>query len=71
MSQYGMQMPGGRARQSANMDVYTGLLFLGVVSLAVAAGFMWKASTIVGPDGKSFELHPEKVAPNQTLKLAK
>jgi hypothetical protein len=56
MSQYGMQMPGGRMKRTASMNVYTGLLFLAVVSLAVASGFMWQAATSVGVNGNPFEL---------------
>ena len=34
MSQFGMQMPGGRGRRGLSPDVYTGLLFLSVVLIA-------------------------------------
>jgi hypothetical protein len=58
MSQFGMQMPGGRARRAASMNIYTGLLFAAVVSLAVACGFMWMAASKVGPKkGNPFQLH--------------
>jgi hypothetical protein len=53
MSQFGMQMPGGRAARSASMNVYTGLLFVGVVALAVACGVMYTAAAKVGPDGNA------------------
>jgi hypothetical protein len=56
MSQYGMQMPGGRMKRTATMNVYTGLLFLAVVALAVASGFMWQAASSVGKNGSPFEL---------------
>jgi hypothetical protein len=36
MSQFGMQMPGGRGRRAASMNIYTGLLLAAVLSLAVA-----------------------------------
>ncbi len=62
MSQFGMQMPGGRARRSASMNVYTGLLFGGVVALAVACGFMYRAATSVAPGGNVMQFHEtEKV----------
>jgi hypothetical protein len=64
MSQYGMQMPGGRTRRTASMDVYTGLLFCAVLGLAVAAGFMWKAASAVGAQGSPFQLQPEKAPSN-------
>jgi len=56
MSQFGMQMPGGRARRAASMNVYTGLLFVAVMALAVACGFLWFAGTKVGANGNPFEL---------------
>ena len=62
MSQFGMQMPGGRVRRTASMDVYTGLLFFGVIALGVACGFVWKAATTVAPEGSAFQLHPEKTS---------
>ena len=36
MSQLGMHMPGG-SRRASSLNVYTGLLFLAVVSLATAS----------------------------------
>ena len=54
MSQFGMQMPGGRLKRTAAMNVYTGLLFLAVVSLATACGFMWVAAKKVGTEENPF-----------------
>ena len=54
MSQFGMQMPGGRASRTASMNIYTGLLFAAVVALAVACGFMWVAAKKVGEGGNPF-----------------
>jgi hypothetical protein len=54
MSQFGMQMPGGRMKRAASMNVYTGLLFLAVVALATASGFMWMAASKVGDNGSPF-----------------
>ena len=56
MSQFGMQMPGGRQKRTASMNIYTGLLFAALVALGVAAGFMWKAAEKVGSGGSAFEL---------------
>jgi len=56
MSQYGMQMPGGRMKRTASMNIYTGLLFCAVVALAVACGFMWSSAGKVGVNGSPFEL---------------
>lgn len=62
MSQFGMQMPGGRMKRSASMTVYTGLLFLAVVALAVASGFMYLAAGKVGANGDPFGLQePGKI----------
>lgn len=56
MSQFGMQMPGGRVRRGASMNIYTGLLFVAVVALAVACGFLYTAAGKVSPDGGPFTL---------------
>jgi hypothetical protein len=61
MSQFGMQMPGGRVRRSASVNVYTGLLFCAVVALAVGCGFMWVAAGKISPaSGNPFELQQVK-----------
>jgi len=63
MSQFGMQMPGGRMKRAASMNVYTGLLFLAVVALVTACGFMWVAAGKVGLNNSPFELQtPGKVS---------
>ena len=54
MSQFGMQMPGGRMKRTAAMNVYTGLLFCAVLALATACGFMYMAATKVGVGGSPF-----------------
>lgn len=51
MSQFGMQMPGGRQNRGASPDVYTALMFLGVAAMAVAVGMLWIAGSKVSPDG--------------------
>jgi hypothetical protein len=56
MTSFGMQMPGGRGKRAASMNIYTGLLFAAVVGLAVACGFMWVAGSKVGINGNPFEL---------------
>jgi hypothetical protein len=60
MTQFGMQMPGGRAKRAASMNIYTGLLFAAVVALAVGCGFMWVAASKVGVNGNPFELQNAK-----------
>ena len=54
MSQFGMQMPGGRSKRGASIDVYTFLAFASVVFLATACVFMWIAASKVVPDGSPF-----------------
>ncbi len=56
MSQFGMQMPGGRQNRSAGPDVYTALIFLGVVAMSVAVGMLWVAGSKVSPDGMPFNI---------------
>ena len=56
MSQFGMQMPGGRMKRTASMNIYTGLLFCAVLALAVACGFMWVSAKKVGVNGNPFEI---------------
>ena len=56
MSQFGMQMPGGRMKRTASMNIYTGLLFCAVLALAVGCGFMWVAAKKVGGNGNPFEI---------------
>jgi hypothetical protein len=47
MSQFGMQMPGGRVRRTATVNVYTALLLISAIALATACAFMWQAGTSV------------------------
>lgn len=51
MSQLGMQMPGAARRVSASPNIYTGLLFVAVVALAAACGYVWVQGSKVGVDG--------------------
>lgn len=62
MSQFGMQMPGGRQSRGAGPDVYTALLFLGVVAMGVAVGMLWIAGSKVAPDGMPFNVQdPDRI----------
>ena len=56
MSQFGMQMPGGRQQRGASPDVYTALMFLGVVAMGVAVAMLWVAGSKVAPDGMPFNI---------------
>jgi hypothetical protein len=51
-----MQMPGGRMKRSASMNIYTALLFFAVVGLGVACGVMYVAAKKVGANGDPFAL---------------
>lgn len=66
MSQFGMQMPGGRAKSTPTLNVYTGLLFLAVAALATATAIVWIQGGKIGPDGNALELQQE----GQPIKLA-
>lgn len=62
MSQFGMQMPGGRQGSGSAPDVYTALMFLGVVSMGVAVAMLWVAGTKVAPDGNPLKIQePHKI----------
>jgi hypothetical protein len=50
MSQFGMQMPGGGQSNSNTPDVYTALLFLGVIAMAVAVGMLWINGAKLSPE---------------------
>ncbi|MAY75552.1 MAG: hypothetical protein CMJ31_12730 [Phycisphaerae bacterium] len=65
MSDFGMQMPGGRASRAASPNVYTVLMFAAIVGLGVAVGLMYRAATIVGPEGNPFGLQdPNRITVN-------
>ncbi len=59
MSQFGMQMPGGRQSRGSAPDVYTALMFVGIVSMLVAVGLLWVAGSKVAPDGNPLKLQEE------------
>lgn len=59
MSQFGMQMPGGRARRGASLDVYTALMFLACIALLAACAFVFVQAGKVGPGGKAFSLQQD------------
>lgn len=60
MSQFGMNMPGGQARRGPTLNVYTGLLFLAVVALAAACGFMYVGAAKLGVNGDPFTIQDAK-----------
>ena len=63
MSQFGMQMPGGRLRRGATPDVYTGLMALAVVALLAACALVYAQGSKVGPDGSAIGLQdPAKIS---------
>lgn len=56
MSQFGMQVPGGRVRRSASADVYTALAAVAVIFLVAAVVVMYFAGSKVGKDGSPIGL---------------
>jgi hypothetical protein len=59
MSQFGMQLPGGRLKRGASPDVYTALAAMAVVFLLAAIAVMFVAGKKVGKDGSPFALQEE------------
>lgn len=60
MSQFGMQMAGGRVRRAASPDVYTALVLVATIFLAAALVVMFSAGGKVGKDGSPFGLQDAK-----------
>lgn len=58
MSQLGMQLPGAQARRGASMNVYTGLMFVAVVCLIAAIVVVFRAGTMLAPEGQPWKVHP-------------
>ena len=48
MSQFGMQVPGGRIKRGASADVYTALAAVAVIFLLAAVVVMYRAASSVG-----------------------
>ncbi len=69
MSQFGMQMPGGRQSRSATPDVYTALMFIAVVALGAACALLWIQASKVGKDGVPYQLQDKDriVLPSRAL----
>ncbi len=59
MNQMGMQMPGGKSRRGAGVDVYTALMFVATACLLAACAFVYVQGSKVGPGGSAFKLHPD------------
>ena len=57
MSQFGMQMPGGRKAQGAGPDVYTGLMFFAVLALLAGCAVLYFAAAKVAPEGQPWKVH--------------
>jgi hypothetical protein len=63
MSQFGMQMPGGRARRGASPDMYAALAALAVLFMGVACFVMYQAASKISPDGTPFSFQdPKKIS---------
>jgi hypothetical protein len=66
MSQFGMQMPGGRLRRGASPDVYSGLMGLAVLALLAACVMLYIQGSKVGADGSAIGLQdPTKISLKQ------
>lgn len=50
MSQIGMNLPGSQRKRVASMNIYTGLLFLAVVSLTGAVILVMRAGMELAPE---------------------
>jgi len=62
MSQFGMQMPGGRGARSAGPDIYTAMMFIGVVAMVTAVVLLWMAASKVAPGGSPFKVQdPDRI----------
>lgn len=57
MSQYGMQMPGGRSSRGPSLGVIDALLLLAVVAMGFASFFMYQAAAAVSPQGQPWQMH--------------
>ncbi|GJQ30708.1 MAG: hypothetical protein HBSAPP03_25920 [Phycisphaerae bacterium] len=60
MSQFGMQMAGGRVRRAASPDVYTALAVVATIFLVAALVVMFNAGSRVGKGGSPFGLQDAK-----------
>ncbi len=56
MTQFGMQLPGGKQKKSGSPDVYTGLALVTLVFVIVAIGVMFVSGSKVGIDGNPFSI---------------
>lgn len=56
MSQFGMQMPGGRAKRASGPDVYTGLLVVATVAMLAACVVVFMQAGAIGKDGSAIGL---------------
>ncbi|MEK6701500.1 MAG: hypothetical protein AABZ53_04495 [Planctomycetota bacterium] len=56
MGQFGMQMPGGRARGGSSLDMFSVMAFLSFVALAAGCVAMYLAAVKLSPDGSPFAL---------------
>lgn len=57
--QFGMRMPGGRARSAPEIDIYTGLMFIAVVLLLMATVVVYLQGSKLGKDGQAWSLQED------------
>jgi hypothetical protein len=53
MSDFGMRMPGGRAKRASGVDVYTGLMGLAVAFLLLACVVLFMQGSKIGKGGSA------------------
>lgn len=68
MSQYGMQMPGGRSSRGPSLGVIDALLLLAVVAMGFACFFVYQAAAAVSPEGQPWQMHDTDPATPIVLK---
>ena len=62
MSQFGMQMPGGRGRSGPTPDVFTALMFVASIAMLVACGVLYYANSQLAPNSNPFDVQdPDRI----------
>jgi len=59
MSQYGMQMPGGRSSRGPSLGIIDALLLLSAAAMISACVFLYPALKAVSPEGKPWMMHDD------------
>ena len=59
--QFGMQMPGGRAKRASGPDVYTALLAVATVALLSASAIVFLYAGKIGKGGSAIALQGDRI----------